>query len=95
VCGDIPNRSESLPAQIHLVVGNDSMALLERHCDLERVDRIQPQTLAEQRCARVDIVRGDVFWHDRFDDDLLDFRFQTLERTQIRLPQGTNRATLR
>src|SRR4051812_43812627 len=51
----------------------DAIALLQRHAEFERVDRVQPEAFDEQRLRRRDVLRPDVLERERGDDQLLDF----------------------
>lgn len=51
----------------------DPETLLHRDPELERIDRVESQTVTEQRRSRIDLLSLDVLQVERFDDQQLEF----------------------
>src|ERR1700687_4998063 len=58
--GEAGDRAEVL-AGCRFVLHFDAELAFEHHDDLERVDRIEPETSCEQRLVIADVIRGHVF----------------------------------
>ena len=71
------DRTERKISRFLLVVGFDLNLVLSADLDgqLQRVDRIEAQSLGEQRGVDVDLLRFDVLEHERLDDHGFQFLF--------------------
>src|SRR5262245_64634838 len=67
------DRSERLLADLVALDANPEL-LLERDHELERIHRVEPETVAEQRRVVGDLQGDDALETKRVDDDLLDAR---------------------
>src|SRR5206468_10389088 len=64
--------SEDLLVALRIVLDRDAVALLERHRELERIDRVEPQPLDEQRRLGLDLLGLHVLERERLDDQRFD-----------------------
>jgi len=79
-CSQARDGSEDLLVAVRIVLDRDAVALLERHRELERVDRIEAQALDEQRRLALDLLGRDVLEHQRLHDEPLQLRLEPTDR---------------
>ena len=72
------DAGEVLPGFLRIRRQGHAIALLQRHAQLQRIDRVQAQAFDEQRRGRIDVVRADVLQRQGRDDQFLDLKLKWL-----------------
>src|SRR6185503_7323182 len=78
--GQVCDRREVLARDFGVGVHLDVVFLADRDAELERVDRVEPETVAEQRRLAIDVIDADVLEIEDLNEQPFELLLQLLHR---------------